>query len=190
MTIPSEALIDDLTLLSDALDDPIVDLYAVLSVLTDDLTASIPQYLGLAVTLQVGGNPIILSTLDTDLPGQVRSSLFLLLMPLNQTSATGNVAFYSGAPDAFIDLADDARWIFNLDGYPVLDQHLWPTVNVCKTGIAGLADLRDVNQAIGCLVEEGRTLAQAQDELRRRAENEDHTEGHIARRILASIDLG
>ena len=185
---PSEGLVDDLTLLSDALDDPVIDLYAVLSVLTDDLLAAIPHYLGLAVTLQVSGNPIILSTLDPDHPHKVRSSLYLLLLPLTPGNATGNIAFYSGALEAFVDLANDAKWIFNLDGYPILDQHLWPIIHAGKTGIEGFADLRDINQAIGCIIEDGRTLAQAQEELRRLAERSGCTQGQMARRIIASIN--
>jgi hypothetical protein len=184
----SEALIDDLTLLSDALEDPIVDIYAVLSVLTDDLVAAIPGYLGLTVALQVGGNPIALSTLDPDSHSEIRSSVSLTLLPLAELSASGSFAFYSGTAGAFIDLANDARWIFNLDGAPSVDQHLWPEATLnSSAGMVGLIDLRDINQAVGCLIEDGRTLAQAEAELRRVAEHEGRTEASIARRILRAI---
>ncbi|HEY4992107.1 MAG TPA: hypothetical protein VII33_08475 [Nakamurella sp.] len=120
-------LIEDLTLLSDALEDPVDDLHAVLSVLTDDLAAAIPLYLGLTVMLHVDDDPLVVTTLDAGETVEVRSSLLLPLLPHGATSVTGSVDFYSGAAGAFVDLADDARWIFNLDGHPVLDGHLPPT---------------------------------------------------------------
>ena len=123
MDVPP-ALIEGLTLLSDALDDPVMDLEAILSVLTDDLVSAIPSYLGLIITLHVDGNPVIVSTLDSARNGQARASLMLSLMPPGPAAAAGSVAFYSGAAGAFIELADDARWIFNLNGPPVLDGHL------------------------------------------------------------------
>ena len=117
-------LVEDLTLLSDALDDPVDDLHAVLSVLTDDLAAAIPLYLGLTVMLHVDDDPLVVTTLDAGETVEVRSSLLLPLLPLGATTTTGSVDFYSGTAGAFADLADDARWIFNLDGQPVLDGHL------------------------------------------------------------------
>jgi len=184
----SEALVDDLTLLSDALDDPVADLYAVLSVLTDDLTAAIPLYLGLTVALQVDGNPVTFSTLETEPAEEVRSSVCLTLQPLEEKGATGNFAFYSGAIGALADLADDARWIFNLDGYPVLDQHLGlPTTIATQAGIVGLADLRDINQAIGALIEDGRTPNQAKEHLRRLAVRDGQTRARAARVLLDAI---
>ena len=132
----SPALVETLTLLSDALDDPITDLQAVLSVLTDDLAAAIPSYLGLTVTLHVQDDSVIVSTLDAD-PVDVRASLLLPLLPLGASAVTGSVAFYSGSGGAFIDLADDAKWIFNLAGPPVLDAHL-PAAGSDPAGIRGL----------------------------------------------------
>ena len=186
----SEALVDDLTQLSDALDDPIADLYAVLSVLTDDLTAAIPMYLGLTVALEVDGHAVSFSTLETEPPQEVRSSVCLTLLPLEEKSASGNFAFFSGALGALADLADDARWIFNLDGYPVLDEHLGPP-NTATTaaGIVGLADLRDINQAIGSLIEDGHTPIQAKEALRRLSARDGQTRAQAARRILDAITL-
>ena len=183
----SEALIDDLTLLSDALDDPIADLYAILSVLTDDLVAAIPGYLGLTVALHLGGNPISFSTLEHDAQ-KIRTSVTLTLLPLSELSASGSFAFYSGQAGAFVDLADDARWIFNLEGSPVLDHDLRPATALSSSaGMVGLVDLRDINQAVGCLIEDGRSLAQAQAEIRRLADHEGRSEADIARRILRAI---
>ena len=80
MDVPPE-LIEGLTLLSDALDDPVVDLEAILSVLTDDLVSAVPSYLGLIITLHIDGSPIIVSTLDNASNGRARASLMLSLKP-------------------------------------------------------------------------------------------------------------
>jgi hypothetical protein len=114
--------------------------------------------------------------------------MLLRLRAMTQGSATGDVAFYSGAAGAFIDLADDARWIFNLDGYPALDEHLrLPNGPARKTGLAGLADFRDINQAIGCLIEDGHPPDLAKHELRRQAARDGHSLAKTARRILRPI---
>ena len=90
------ALVDGLTLLSDALDDPLTDLEAVLRVLTDDLTAAVPMYLGLTITLHHDDSPVIISTLEPrDIP--IRASLLLSLLPAPGSTRTGSVVFYSGA---------------------------------------------------------------------------------------------
>ena len=163
------ALVDGLTLLSDALDDPLTDLEAVLRVLTDDLTAAVPMYLGLTITLHHDDSPVIISTLEPrDIP--IRASLLLSLLPAPGSTRTGSVVFYSGAAGSFADLADDARWIFNLDGYPLLDSHLAPVgAGADPARVHGLSALNDINQALGVLIEEGRTLEGARAELHRRA---------------------
>jgi hypothetical protein len=119
----SEALVDDLTSLSNALDDPLADLFSVLSVLTGDL-AAIPLFLGLTVALLIDGNLFSFSTLEKTSPVAVHSSVALTLLPLDDRAASGSLAFFSGAGGALNELAESARWIFNLDGAPVLDQHL------------------------------------------------------------------
>lgn len=187
MDLPN-ALIDDLTLLSDALDDPVTDLQAVLDVLADDLAAAVPSYLGLTVTLYVDGNAVVFSTLDAGNTVEIRASLLLPLAPLGATISTGSVIFYSGADGAFIDLADDARWIFNLNGHPVLDAHLPSAAALAEPpGIRGLADLGDINQAVGMFVEEGLTPPQAHTELRRRAIGNSQSLPAAARQLLRTF---
>jgi len=123
MNIPS-ALIEDLTLLSAALDGPVGDLDAVLAVFNDHLAAAIPSYLGLTVALHIDEQPVVVNTLDTKNLAQVRTSLLLPLQPLGAATTTGSVTLFSGVAGAFVDLADNARWIFNLNGHPVLDSDL------------------------------------------------------------------
>lgn len=178
----SSELVAGLDLLTAALDDPISDLQAVLNVLSDDLAAAIPTYLGLTCTLHVDDNAVIISTLDTATI-EVKASLML---PLRSRGTTGSVVFFSGTTGAFIDLADDARWIFGLAGSPVLDGHLSLAGSV-PNGIRGLAALQDINQAVGVLIEEQHSPLDAHTELRRRARQHDHTVPEAARIILASL---
>jgi hypothetical protein len=185
--VPPE-LIEGLTLLSDALDDPVMDLEAILSVLTDDLVSAIPSYLGLIITLHIHGNPIIVSTLDGASNGRARASLMLSLAPHGLAAAAGSVAFYSGAAGAFIELADDARWIFNLTGPPVLDRHLTGGRNESEpAGIRGLTAHTDINQAIGVLIEEGHTPDGARNELARRSARSGRSLPETALQLLDDI---
>ncbi len=181
----SPALVEGLSLLSDALDDPMTDLQAVLSVLTDDLTAAVPAYLGLTVTLHVQDHPVVVTTLDAGNTMDIRASLLLPLLPLGDSAATGSVAFYSGSAGAFIDLADDARWIFNLDGPPVLDGHL-PSTGGDPAGIRGLTALSDLNQALGVLIEDGHPQHDAHTELRRRAHQAGRSVPDAVRHLLST----
>jgi hypothetical protein len=182
----SPALVEGLSLLSDALDDPMTDLQAVLSVLTDDLTAAVPAYLGLTVTLNVQDQAVVVTTLDAGNTTEVRASLLLPLFPLGESDTTGSVAFYSGSGGAFIDLADDARWIFNLDGPPVLDGHL-PPAGGDPAGIRGLTALIDLNQALGILIEDGYTQNDAPTELRRRAHQAGMNIPDTVRYLLSTL---
>ncbi len=122
-----ETVVNDLTTLSDALDERWGDLPAAVRVLADDLTATVPSFLGLTVMLHVSDSPIVISHGQVDHSADAGGSLKLSLLPMGAATTTGSIAFYCGTPGAFLALADDVRWIFNLDGRPVLDGHL-PTV--------------------------------------------------------------
>lgn len=183
-------LVQGLALLSVALDDPVTDLEAVLSVLSDDLTAAVPSYLGLTVTLHVDDNALVLSTLEADDPVEVRASLLLPLLPLGATTTPGSVGFYGSAAGAFIDLADDARWIFQLDGQSLLDGYLPSTAELAdRPGIRGLAGLIDINQAVGVLIEDGHTPPEAETALRKRAADTSESLRETARHVLRTLDL-
>jgi len=187
MDVPPE-LIEGLTLLSDALDDPVMDLEAILSVLTDDLVSAIPSYLGLIITLHVDSNPVIVSTLD-GARGETRASLLLSLEPHDRVGSSGSVAFYSGAAGAFVDLADDARWIFNLNGPPILDGHIAAGRDGSDpAGIRGLAAHTNINQAIGVLIEEGHTPNGARNELARRSLRDGRSLPETALDLLDNIE--
>ena len=123
----SPILIETLTVLSDALDDPDINLESTLVELADDLTVSIPLYLGLTITVQVDEHLVNANTLDPESTMAIASSLTLPLLSLGAASATGSVILYSGARGVFTAIGRDARWIFNLDGPPVVDDHISST---------------------------------------------------------------
>src|SRR5512141_1886745 len=106
------SLADDLGALTEALGDPVLDLGAVLGVLTDDLLAVVPSYLGLSITLRVDRIPVTFTFLTAAV--DVRASLWLPLVPPGSPAQGGNVVFFASTPCAFRGLADDARWMLAL----------------------------------------------------------------------------
>lgn len=121
----SPALTHDLTLLSDALEEDIVYtgpfLARLLPHLTSCLTGTVRGYLGLTITVLLDGTPVVINTLAELDNGNVGGSLLLTLLPMGSADTTGTVTFYSDGTGAFNDLADSARWIFNLDCAPLMD---------------------------------------------------------------------
>jgi len=183
-------LIEALTRLSDALDDPVTNLRATLDALADDLTASIPRYLGLTVTVQVNDDKIIANTLNRTSSMVFASSMTLTLLPPGASAATGIVVLYSGARGVFTAVARDARWIFNLDGPPVVDNHLVSTfVPSEPVGTLDLNVRSDFDQAVHALVQGGQTPNQARAEIRRRAIRYVQTLPQAARLLLAPLKL-
>ena len=195
MELP-QPLIESLRQLSDAMDDSVADVEAVLSVLTDDLAAAIPYYLGLTITLQVEDSTVIVTTLEPGL-AVIAASLHLPLLPgdgfAGDPYSANSVVFYSGAVGSFAVLAEDARRIFSLHGPALLDAHLYPpahyetSVRGDPVGILGLAAQSDINQAIGVLLVEGFTPPEARNELRRRATSDGRSMPETARMMLAAI---
>jgi hypothetical protein len=182
-------LVEGLSLLSDALDDPATDLQAILDVLTDDLAAAVPGYLGLTMAVQAADNPVVVTTLDIDDNTDVTATLMLPLLPL--AGITGSVIFYSRIASAFLSLVLDAGWIFNLGGSAALDGHLPTTTTPARAGPAGIRGLTAqcaVNQAIGVLITDGFTVPAARAELRRRATRNGQTLSEAADQLMR--DLG
>jgi len=186
MPVPPN-LIEALTLLSDALDDPATNLQPTLWELSDDLTVSIPMFLGLTIAVQVGENQIVANSLNPTSSMLVASSLTLSLLPPGAAAATGSVVLYSGARGAFDLIAKDARWIFDLDGPPVVDNH--PLSTSAPPGTVGIPDLNgcsDFDRAVKALIEGGHTPDQAHAEIRRLAIRYGRTLPQTARLLLTA----
>jgi hypothetical protein len=179
---------DDLDVLTEALGDPVLDLGAVLSVLTDDLVAVVPSYLGLSLTLRVDRTPVTFSFVTAASPADVRASLRLpLLPPRSPGGRGGNVVFFASAPGAFRDLADDARWMFTLYGRAALDRDLPSSVPSGTGGAISPAEFSDINQAIGVLIAMGHPAPAAEGELQRRADSRRCTLPDTARELLDTV---
>jgi hypothetical protein len=180
----SSPLPAQLTVLTAALDEPGTDLEAVLSVLVDDLTAAVPSFLGLALTVVVDGHRVTLAAADANPPGGARASLLLPLDLLTGADPDITLVFYAGHPGAFVDLAADLRFAYGLDGEIRIDAHL-PALTPPPSGVAGLAEQTLINRAIGYLIIEGFDPADAATELRRRADATGRSVADTARDLLA-----
>lgn len=186
-TNDQQELVEGLSLLADALDDPSVDLKSVLDVLTADLVTSVPGYLGLTVAVQIGGHPVLINTIDIEDADDARATLMLPLSPVNG-GTTGSVVFYSRTSDAFLSMAGEVRWIFNLDGPAPLDAHL-PFIGAPAppVGVRGLTAMCAINQAVGILVVDGYTVPAARAELRRRADRNGQSLPDAAQHLIDGV---
>ncbi|HZM67992.1 MAG TPA: hypothetical protein VFC16_17005 [Nakamurella sp.] len=185
----SDALTEQLSTFTVALDDPGTDLQTILEVLADDLSAAVSSFLGLRMTLQLGGIPVTLTAIDTDPALAAGASLALPLAPMTGAGTGGTVVFYARNRGAFVDLAADIRRVPGPGGRVVLDGHLPDTSDPSqRPGITGLTELSVVNQAIGVLITRGHAPAEALAELRRRAADSPHGVPDAARHVLVSTN--
>jgi hypothetical protein len=159
--------------LSDALDEPGADLEAMLAVLADDLITAVPSFLGLTMTMAMDGEDVILHLFPPEGAGSVVTSLLLPLSALGHSGTGGDIVFYATQPGAFVDIAADARFAFNMDGQVILDEHLpSPDDPAAQSGIFGHSRVSTINQAVGLLLDRGHTPQDARDILQRRADQD------------------
>lgn len=177
--------------LTEALEDPSIDLAAELHELGDALGSAVASYLGLTITFQTATGPVrITDWRDDNGYGAARSSV-LLPLPLICDCAPGStMVLYAGVNGAFVDLAADLTWAtgaapeaFSLD--TELGNDTAPGAPQPADG--GLARFRVVNQAIGVLIARGLTHDEAHDELRRLAGLSKADLLVAAEEVLASI---
>lgn len=154
--------------LTDALDAPGTDLQAILAVLIDDVTAAVPSFLGLTMTLRLAGEPITLHAIEPITVRAARSSLQLPLDPLAGAGPGSVAVFYAGDADAFAVLAVDIRRLYGLDGEVLLDRHL-PGPGTDPPGVIDPAQATAIHRAIGFLIGRGLPPEDAARELDRRA---------------------
>jgi hypothetical protein len=177
------ALSEQLSALTDALDHPGTDLQAVLAVLVDDLMIAVPSFLGLTLTLRLGGDPITLTAIDADRAATAGASLQLPLDHLAGAGPDSVAVFYAASPGAFVEMAAETRRTYCLDGQVVMDSHLAnPATGVA--GLSGLDDLATINQAVGVLIDQGHRPDKAHDELLRRADYDRTRLPETARSML------
>ena len=186
----SAALAADLASLTDALDDPDIDLTDLLSQVDRDASLAVGSYLGLSVTLTVNDAPLTLTAFDPAVdPAHVASSV-LVPLPGGPTgpgdSDALRVVFYAATPGAFVDFAADLCFALGLPltACPI-DEHLTPEIP--SVGSTDLAQLTLINQAIGVLLERGHTPSTAQAELHRLADLDSGHLHHAAAAVIATI---
>lgn len=152
------------------LDRPGADLHAMLSVLTDDITAAAPSFLGLRMTITVDEITTTVNAIDQQGHQSARASLLLPLHDITADGIVGTVILFASELGAFDELATHARHAFNLDGQVVIDKHL-PVDGkpVAARGVSGMDAASLVNIAIGFLIDQGHPPDEARQELIRRA---------------------
>jgi hypothetical protein len=125
MDVPA-SLSQQLSDLTDALDDPGIDRQAVLAALVRRLSAAIPSFVGLTMTLRVAGEPVTLTAIEPEDLRRARSSLQLPLDPLAGAGPDSAVVFYARDVGAFADLAAETGRLHGTDGQVLLDGQLPP----------------------------------------------------------------
>jgi hypothetical protein len=187
--IPS-GLAADLALLTDALDDPAIDIAATLAALMTAAATAVPSYVGLSMRARSPGAHVELTTVDDDDIGRITTSLRIPLLsgPPSTRAEIESVVLvlYAATAGAFVDLAADLAWLTrrSLAEIPVDDDvsggiHLHPP--------EPLRAQSAVNQAIGVLIGEGRTPDDARAELGARATLAGVPRHTAAATLLASL---
>jgi hypothetical protein len=184
------ALAADLTKLTQALDDG-TDIVETLQQLAASAQEAVQSYLGLTVTVVLGGGPIDFSVFgDSTGASVIGASLMLALTPSTAGNAAAqpliNLVLYARAPGAFTDLAADLCWLTGCDTSEfVMDRHLKRPID--WESARRLAAIRAIDEALGVLIGQGHTPDQATDELDRRA-RAGAVERHVAAgQVLAQL---
>ena len=189
LTMDSHSLAEDLDALTEALGDPALDLRSVLKVLSDDLTAAVPTFLGLILTLDYDERDVTIMSFAARTAAFAKASLWWPLMVTGGALPRGNVVFYASAEDAFFDLAEDAGWMFIPDGQAVVDGHLPPPAGADQACVIGMSEFNEINQAIGVIVALGHTPSEANLELHRLANGTRRTILETARDLTRNATV-
>jgi hypothetical protein len=180
----SAALVTGLAGLTAAIDDPEVDIAESVQRLAAAVGSAVPSYLGLSLNVEAHGREIIIAAMNAGTDSADISTSLSMPLARMPPAAEITLILYGATRGAFVDLAADLGWLLGSDdpGF-VFDRHLSAPVE----SISGLADLSQVNQAIGVLVAGGYTVEQALKVLDALAA-EEHCERHVAAaRLLADL---
>ena len=167
----SAALAVQLAVLTQALDNPGIDLEAELRTFTTDIKRAVASYTGMTMTIALDGHAVSFTVHD-DATTKPTTSLLVPLAALAPTDAASTLLLYAATPGAFVDLAADLSYALGIGAAAlVLDGHLEPPAD--SAWLSGLEDHSAINQAIGVLIGDGHTPESAHDELHRLARS-DH----------------
>lgn len=185
----------DLASLTGLLNEPDVDLESELRALSVNLNAAISSYLAMTVTISLDGHRIsftVLERADTaqDGPGVTAASLLIPLSGAIDGAGGNTLVVYSSTAGAFVDLAADLSYALGVElSALVLDAHLdGLDVQSSTAGMAGLAELTIINQALGVLLARGYTPNSGRLELQRLADLDGGRIPEAAASILGDVD--
>lgn len=163
----SAELAADLAALTQALNNPDIDLEAELRTFAADVKHAVASYCGMTMSIALDGHDVSFSVHD-DARSKPATSLLIPLGLLTETAAAGMLLLHAVTPGAFVDLAADLSYALGIDPlHLVLDGHLDPPGD--STGMTGLHDHFAIDQAVGILIDRGHTPETAREELRRLA---------------------
>jgi hypothetical protein len=169
----------DAAALSSALYDPDTDLPGVLTELAGDLAKAAPFFLGLGVTVVMDGVTVSLTAVDPHVAVTPAARLELPLPPGTFTDPSGSVVFYAHRASALAGLGVGAGAV-TVGVLPAV-YPVGPLV------VTGLEEFTTRNQAIGVLLDEGRTPGEARTELLGRAERRGTSPGDTAQDLLDTV---
>jgi len=181
MDVPQH-VIRQLAALTVTPDEPRTDLPVILAVLLDDLTHTVPSFLGLTLTVVRDEETVTLHVLAPEHADTVATSLLVPLSVIGVTGSDGTVILYAAQPGALISLADDTLFAYGVDGQVILDRHL-PDPLV-PPGVTGPAELDTIHQGIGVLIDHGHDPQQARRILHRLADRHGITLHAAAQRLI------
>jgi len=183
----STALAADLNGLSDALNDGNVDgqLAQSMRAMRKDAQGAVHSLVGFSITVSMSGQDVTLTSLGNSV--QSADVVVSLRVPFDPraTGISGAATFYAAQAGAFDTLADE---LGRLLGAP--EQVLVPDASVpprLVSGLTGAVELSVINRALGVLIEMGYTPAEAQHQLRWRADRSRVSLPDVAQQLLSSL---
>jgi hypothetical protein len=164
------------------------DVAAGMVTLVEDLLAEVPSCLSVSLVLHQPAGDVTVSVAvaasGTSSPAVVRASLAVSLA----APAEATLLLQAARAGAFLLLADDlVAHQDSADPVMLIDEHLVLLTDPDGHRLAAdLADLRVVERAVGALIEQGWSPAEARHELHERAAREQVTPPAVARSLLAA----
>ncbi|MCW2529036.1 MAG: hypothetical protein JWM76_3896 [Pseudonocardiales bacterium] len=177
----------DLVALTEALGRPEIDLAALFQSLGNSAAVAVDSYLGLSVTVVTENQPVTISRLnEAASSADAGTSITIPLQTLGVPERGSVMVFYAATPGAFVDFAADVQLALGLEpGVIILDIDL--TLPNLAGEATGLADFSNFHQAVGVLLEQGNTAAEAVAELHRLAGVGRSSSAVAAGRMLAGL---
>ncbi len=178
-----------LTMLTEALDTPDLDLATEVAALAADVRHAIPSYIGMTLTAPTDITSLTLTIPPRPWTPLPRSSLQMALSPDPELPRV-DIAFYAAATGAFVDLGADLAFALGLNLTDIaIDQHLTPATPIDRDDPHTPLDvpaLSTINQAIGVLIDRGYPPRHAHAALTRHAATAGLTLAAAAHLILVA----